>query len=102
MEESIDWEQLADLIDKATQINQNDLTHYEMVMHPWLYNGGWWVKRRRWSWRNRKFARVFRWLGRKLKSRGIYWLGYPVEWFAGIKNWKIEYDKKGLILTKEE
>lgn len=45
------------------------------IMHPKIANGYWDVQR---------VIPLFRWLGRKLKSRRIYWLGFQVRWWPGL------------------
>jgi hypothetical protein len=47
------------------------------VIHPKIWNGYWSVGR---------VVPFFRWLGRRLHSRRIYWLGFQVQWITGLKD----------------
>lgn len=51
-------------------------------MHPLTWNGFWYIKPHSLFW-----GRVFRKLGRLLKSRRIYWLGLPIVWLEGYKEY---------------
>ena len=49
------------------------------IMSSKLWNGYWRVKR------TNKFLR---WLGRKTKSKRIYWLGFQLVWESGLKDFQ--------------
>jgi hypothetical protein len=48
-----------------------------VIMNPLVWNGYWTIKYRN---------RFFRWLGRKLKSKYIYWIGFQLHWEQGLKD----------------
>jgi hypothetical protein len=50
-----------------------------VIVHPKIWNGYWFVERH---------IPFLRWLGRKLHSRRIYWLGLQIVWVEGMKDWK--------------
>lgn len=49
-----------------------------VIVNPEIYNGYWYVRRS---------IPFLRWLGRKLHSRRVYWLGLQIEWIQGMKDW---------------
>jgi hypothetical protein len=49
---------------------------YVIKVHPIVWNG-------RWEFRHR--SHLLRWIGRKLHSPRIYWLGINVHWCRGLK-----------------
>ena len=51
-----------------------------IIMHPSIWNGYWSMKRRP------KFVSVlFRFLGRRMKSKRLYWIGLSIYWVEGLK-----------------
>jgi hypothetical protein len=47
-----------------------------VIMSWWVWNGYWRVK---------KTNKFFRWMGRKLHNKYIYWIGFQVVWEPGLK-----------------
>jgi len=72
-EQPVTW---ADVERAAKSLAEQKSQTYSAVMHPMLWNGFWYIGR---------VIPFFRWLGRKLHSRRLYWLGFQVEWVQGIK-----------------
>lgn len=54
-----------------------------VFMHPSIWNGYWAIKKR-----TKFVSSMFRFLGKKLKSRRVYWLGLSLYWVDGLKDWK--------------
>jgi hypothetical protein len=52
-----------------------------MMVHPKYYNGYWEIKA------TLPYSWIFRWVGRKLHSRRIYWLGFQIMWVHGLKEY---------------
>ena len=51
-----------------------------IIMHPSVWSGFWSIKPI-----PKPIKRVFRFLGRKLKNRHMYWIGLPLFWVDGMK-----------------
>jgi hypothetical protein len=60
---------------------------YICVCHPKVWNGGWFIKP------HHRFSHFFRWLGHRLHSRRIYWIGLPIRWEVGLKDIIDDKDK---------
>jgi hypothetical protein len=54
-----------------------------VVIHPRIWAGYWHLGRV-----PKPLARFLRWLGHKLNSRHIYWLGFPVRWISGLEEYQ--------------
>ena len=68
-------------VQKAQKHLRENYVSSEMyvILNPMIYNGYWYVSR---------VIPLFRWLGRKLRSRRIYWLGFQLQWVDGMKDWQ--------------
>lgn len=62
---------------KARSVNTNPCF---AVMDTKIWAGYWYLERV-----SKARSIFFRWLGRKLHSRRIYWLGFPIHWISGMK-----------------
>lgn len=61
-------------------LSENGLKPNQMYVHPLIWNGYWSItKRPKW------FSRFFRFLGRRLHSRRLYWIGFSIYWVDGLK-----------------
>lgn len=60
-------------------LSENCVNPTFAIMNTNLWNGYWFVKRTN---------RFFRWIGRKLKNKYVYWLGFQVVWVSGLKEYQ--------------
>jgi len=72
----LDFEKVATALGKLQADNIDGLWY--AIVHPKIYSGFWSVRRT---------IPALRWLGRKLHSRRVYWLGFQIEWVVGMKDW---------------
>ena len=70
-----------DFIDAVGELYRAQIDRPEnmmVVLHPLIWNGYWYFGRGK---------PILRWLGRKLHNKYIYWLGRPIRWITGVKDW---------------
>jgi len=63
-----------------------------IIVHPKIWNGYWYIDGKS------MFSSIYKWLGRKLHSRRIFWLGLRLVWVNGLRyyvdpdKWKLNND----------
>jgi hypothetical protein len=68
-----------------------------VILHPSIWNGYWSIHKV-----PRIASVVFRFLGRKLRSRKLYWIGLPLYWVYGLKEWSELEGIKPVEVSEEE
>lgn len=63
------------------QVRQDAMIPGIIVVNTKVWNGYWSIIKR-----PKLISKIFRWIGRKLKSRKIYWFGLSIFWQEGLKN----------------
>lgn len=57
-----------------------------IIMHPKIWSGYWDIKPY-----PKVIRKTFRYIGRKLHNKYLYWVGLPLFWVTGIKHYLGEY-----------
>lgn len=78
-------------------LSENCVKPEYILVHSLIWNGFWAIKRR-----PRIVSNIFRRIGRKLKSKRIYWIGLPIYWVEGIKIYFPEDMEQKVIYIDEE
>lgn len=61
-------------------LSENEVKPTYIIMYPLVWNGYWRMNRG-----NPFIRKIFRILGHKLNSKRIYWMGRPIRWETGMK-----------------